>query len=85
MVSVNDVVTLMDKVINDTMVPRNVRNAVNEAKKIILQKNVDLSVRASKAIYEIEKVTDEPNMMPHTRMDLWNILSALEALKTGKR
>jgi uncharacterized protein (UPF0147 family) len=84
MVSVDDVITLMDKVINDTMVPRNVRSAVAEAKKIIQQKG-DLSVRVSKAVYEIEKVSDEPNMMPHTRTDLWNILSALEALKSGKK
>ena len=78
---VNDIIRMMDDFGADSSVPKNVRFAVDEAKKKMRDNSLDLSLRVSDSIYKIEKVTEDPNLMPHARMGLWNILSALESIK----
>lgn len=77
----NDIIKMMDDFEADSSVPKNVRLAVDEAKKKMRDNSLDLSLRVSDSIYKIEKVTEDPNLMAHARMGLWNILSALESLK----
>ncbi len=85
MSSIDEVIEMIDNVIADVMVPKNVKAALEEAKKVIKDESKDISLRVSSAVYLIEKVSDEPNLMPHTRMDIWNILSALESLGENKK
>ena len=80
MSSIKEIVELIDHTISDVMVPKNVRAALEEAKNIILDESKELRLRVSAAVYAIERVSDEPNIMPHTRTEIWNILSALESL-----
>ena len=81
--SIGDVLDLIDDVLNDTTLPKNVRKALEEAKKA-LNESQDISVKVMKAIYLIDEVIEDPNLMPHTRMQLWNVMSALEAVKVKK-
>jgi uncharacterized protein len=78
---VNEIIKMMDDFCNDSSVPKNVRGAVEEARKRMKDETTELGVRVSDSIYKIEKVTEDPNIIPHARMGLWNILSALEAVK----
>ena len=77
----NDIIKMMEDFEADSSVPKNVRFAVDEAKKKMRDNSLDLSLRVSDSIYKIEKVTEDPNLMSHARMGLWNILSALESIK----
>jgi len=77
----NDIIRMMEDFEADSSVPKNVRLAVDEAKRRMKDNSLDLSHRVSDSIYRIEKVTEDPNLMPHARMGLWNILSALESIK----
>jgi uncharacterized protein (UPF0147 family) len=77
----SDIIRMMDDFEADSSVPKNVRLAVDEAKRKMNDNSLDLSLRISDSIYKIEKVTEDPNLMPHARMGLWNILSALESIK----
>ena len=45
-----------------------------------LNGDLDLSVRASKVIHEIEEVSQKNNIESYTRTQLWNIVSLLEKL-----
>ncbi len=70
----------MDEVLEDSSVPKNIRKAVGDAKQR-LQSDDDLVVKVSSAIYSIESITEDVNMPPHARMQIWSIISELEALK----
>ncbi len=75
---VDDIVELMDDVLIDSGVPRNIRNVVQEAKEKILNKEEDLKVSCSAAIYLLEDISNDINMPPHTRTEIWTIISELE-------
>lgn len=80
MSSVEEIISLMDEVLEDSSVPKNIRKAVGDAKQR-LQSDDDLVVKVSSAIYSIESITEDVNMPPHARMQIWSIISELEALK----
>ena len=70
---------LMSGVMEDTAVPRNIRGAVEEAKKAILSATDDVAI--SRAIYLLDDVSNDINLPSHSRTDLWTIISELETLK----
>ena len=70
---------LMDQVIEDRAVPRNIRATVEDAKKA-LQSGAD-GVNVSKAIYLLDDISNDINIPQHSRTEIWGIISALEALK----
>jgi len=78
---VKQIISLMEPVINDLSIPKNVRKAVSDAKGK-LQSEEDLAGKASSAIYLLDEVSNDVNMPMHARAQIWSILSALEALKS---
>ncbi|MEW6295487.1 MAG: UPF0147 family protein [Candidatus Diapherotrites archaeon] len=80
-IDVSNVVELMEIVINDTSVPRNIRRAVEEAREKVKEGKEESSVNISSAIYVLDDISNDINMPSHTRTDIWTIISQLEALK----
>ncbi|MDE1851547.1 MAG: UPF0147 family protein [Candidatus Micrarchaeota archaeon] len=70
----------IDMLLNDNSVPRNVKNALDEAKKA-LEQNSGYSVKASAATYKIDEVSNDINLPPYARTVIWNVLSLLESIK----
>ncbi len=66
--------------LNDNSVPRNVKAALEEAKKALIQGD-GYSVRASTATYKIDEVSNDINLPPYARTVIWNVLSLLESVK----
>ncbi len=80
MASVEEIIKLLDGVIEDSSVPKNIRKAVSDA-KVRLSTDDELIVNVSAAIYSLESVAEDVNMPPHARMQIWSIMSELESLK----
>ena len=80
MANLGEIVELVDGVISDSSVPKNIRRALTEAKDR-LQSEDELTVKVSAAIYLIESVSEDVNMPSHARMQIWSIMSALEGMK----
>ncbi|HIH32825.1 MAG TPA: hypothetical protein HA227_01095 [Candidatus Diapherotrites archaeon] len=74
------VVELMDSVIADNSVPRNIRAAVDEARGKI-ESSEEKGVSITTAIYRLDDISNDINMPSHTRTEIWGIISELEALK----
>lgn len=70
----------IEMLLNDNSVPRNVKTALDEARKA-LDANEGYSVRASNATYKIDEVSNDINLPPYARTVIWNILSLLESIK----
>jgi len=86
MIDVDDrikrILPLMDDLINDDSVPRNVRKAVADARERLNDPNEkDAVMKAGAAIYCLDEVSNDINMPAHARTQVWNILSMLETIK----
>ena len=76
---------LMDQIINDRTVPRNIRNAVQEAKDNFNDEKLgDMEVRISAAVSILDEIINDPNMPMYTRTQVWNVVSLLESLRSKK-
>ena len=72
---------LMDSVIEDTSVPRNIRTRVQEAQDKILNELEKKDIRITTSIYILEDISNDVNMPTHTRTEIWQIISELEAIR----
>ena len=77
---VKDIMELMETVINDPSIPKNIRKNVLEARDR-LAGNEDLAAKVSSAIHSIEEISEDINMPMHARTQIWTIMSALESMK----
>ncbi|MEM0372288.1 MAG: UPF0147 family protein [archaeon] len=77
---IKQICDLMQPVIDDTSVPRNIRKTVEDAKNRICQGG-DVNVNLASAIYSLEDVSNDINMPFHVRTSIWSIVSELERLK----
>jgi len=71
---------LKEQVVQDTVVPRNIRRAAEQAIEVLLDESKEPAVRAADAIAILEEIED-PNMPMHTRTIIWEVLGALEQVK----
>ncbi|MFH1095309.1 MAG: UPF0147 family protein [Candidatus Micrarchaeota archaeon] len=78
---VREIVALMDLIVEDTSVPKNIRKVVDESRSA-LKTNDELSTRLSTAVQSLVGVSEDINMPMHARTQIWTILSALESIKT---
>lgn len=74
---------IMDNVVADNSVPRNIRSAIQEAKTKAMEKckDADKGVSIGTAIYILDDISNDINMPQHTRTEIWQIISELEAVK----
>ncbi|MCD6371107.1 MAG: UPF0147 family protein [Candidatus Aenigmarchaeota archaeon] len=75
------VIKMMEAVINDRTVPRNIRNAVEEAKKEVQREGIEEEVKLATAVQILDEITNDPNMPLYTRTQIWNIVTQLEELR----
>lgn len=76
------ILKLMDELIEDRMVPRNIRAAVEQAKKELIEnEELSMDIRLSSAISILDEIINDPNMPMHARTRIWNIVSMLETVK----
>ena len=73
-------IAMLQMLNEDPMVPRNIRKAVDETMKILLDEKKQISLRASLALSKIDEVASDSNMPMHIRTKVWEIASALEAI-----
>ncbi|MFH1591259.1 MAG: UPF0147 family protein [archaeon] len=77
--TVRQILETLDDLNQDNMVPKNVKSKLGVVKGI-LDNEEEMSIKANRALSELEEVNDDPNLMPHTRTALYHIASMLETL-----
>ncbi len=71
---------LMDIIINDRTVPRNIRAAVKQAKENLEGEGEEV-VKISAAIHTLDEIINDPNMPLYTRTQIWNVVGQLEEIR----
>lgn len=77
-----DIIDVLKDLDEDVSVPRNVKARVQNTIKALTTEG-DSSIKINKALHELEEVSDDTNMQPYTRTQIWNIVSMLEKLNTN--
>ena len=73
------VISMISELVNDTSIPKNIRRALAEANTRLTGEE-EQSVKISAAIYVIESITEDINMPAHARTQIWAVISALETM-----
>ena len=77
------VIPLIEQIINDRTVPRNIRTRCQESVEILKNEDQDVAIRINTVISNMDEVSNDPNIPMYTRTQIWNIVSILESLQKG--
>lgn len=77
MVDIQEVIAALTDLCEDNTAPRNVKLKIEEIKRQLLLDG-DETLKISKALNEIEGISEDSNLQPYTRTQIWNIVSLLE-------
>jgi len=75
------VVQLLEQIVNDRTVPRNIRKGCEECINLLKNENEAKDIRINSVISILDEVTNDPNIPMYTRTQIWNIVSILESLQ----
>ncbi|MAH01729.1 MAG: UPF0147 family protein [Candidatus Woesearchaeota archaeon] len=65
---------------DDATVPKNVRLKIEKVIEV-LKSNMEMSIKVSKVLNELEEIADDVNLQSYTRTQVWDIISTLEKIK----
>lgn len=74
------VTVVIDQLIEDTSVPRNIRRGADDAKQRLLNSDEALDIRVAGAVSILDDLANDPNIPLHGRTIIWNIISGLESI-----
>jgi len=77
----NRVNQILQHIMEDTSVPRNIRRAAEESRDILSKEDEEPTIRASTVISILDEISNDPNIPIHARTLIWNILSELESIR----
>ena len=74
------IIEALTELSEDTTVPRNVRSKIESAIKV-LNEDTELSLKIDKAIQHMDDISNDTNIQPYTRTQIWNVVSLLESVQ----
>lgn len=77
----NETIKMLDDLISDYSVPRNIRKNIQVAKSKLTQNKSSLDVRAASSISSLDELVSDPNTPGHARTALYTIMGKLEILQ----
>ncbi len=76
-----DIIPVIEQVVNDRTVPRNIRTKCEESISILKNEGQDIAIRVNTVISTMDEISNDPNIPMYTRTQIWNIVSLLESLQ----
>jgi len=73
-----DLIEELVAILEDDTIPKNVKLKIEGAIAALQEDAVEESIRANKALQQLDDLSDNPNIPSYVRTQLWNILSQLE-------
>lgn len=72
---------MLDELISDYSIPRNIRKNIQTAKIKLTQKNGNLDIRAATSSSTLDEIVNDPNTPGHARTQIYTIMGKLEILQ----
>lgn len=76
-------VEVLERIMSDDTVPRNIRRSADSVKSTLLNDQDSEAIRAASAISILDEISNDPNIPLHTRTLIWNVASQLETVPVG--
>jgi len=73
-------VEVLERIMSDDAVPRNIRRSAESVKTILMDESVSEAIKAASAISILDEISNAPNIPLHTRTLIWNVASQLETI-----
>lgn len=80
MADLETVILRMEDLKEDSGIPSNVKDTLNQGIDVLQDEEEDLSVRVNTVTSLLDQVSNDPNIAQHTRTEVWNIASDLESV-----
>ncbi len=77
-------IDVLDRIINDDSVPRNIRRTADNMKVVLANEKEPPSVRAAMVISRLDEMGNDPNIPIHTRTLIWGLSSQLETIPVDR-
>ncbi len=71
---------LLEDIMKDRGVPRNIKSSIEESIKILNSKDPE-EEKIATIISILDEASNDPNLSPHARTKIWNMVSVLESFK----
>lgn len=72
-----NVIAALQELEQDPSTTKNVKARIQTTIKVLNEKS-ETSIKVSRALHELEDLTEDANVQSHTRMQIFNIVSLLE-------
>ncbi len=79
-INLTPVSEMIDAIVNDRTVPKNIRAAAEEV-KVAIDGDAAVELKISTAISTLDDIINDSNMPMYTRTQIWNIVSMLEQMR----
>jgi uncharacterized protein (UPF0147 family) len=76
------VIKMLDEILEERGVPKNIKKAVEESKNYLNNDKMQPEVKISAAVHRLDEITNDPNMPIYIRTKIWNIMSILEQIRS---
>lgn len=74
-----DAIEALEDLNSDNTVPKNIKTKIDDIVSA-LKEETELSIRLNRALNDLDEISDNSNIQPYTRTQIWNIVSILEAV-----
>lgn len=81
MASLSDVLELLEIIVDDPSISKNIRSVLREIKAELENCEGDPAIKIDAALQRIEDLGLDPNLPIYARTQIWNLTSLLEAAK----
>lgn len=78
-IELDNVVSSLSEIKDDAAVPKNVRTKI-EFIIITLKDRIEIPIKINKTLNELDEISNDVNLQPYTRTQIWNAISLLEKL-----
>ena len=77
---INEILIIVDELLDDSTIPKNVKFILSEVKNIIQDNGTDI-VKLTEIMYSLQTVSEDVNLPLNAKSDVWLLQSKLEKLK----
>ncbi len=72
----------LEELRTDNTVPKNIKQKIAGIIES-LKDGKELSMKINRALNELDEISDNNNIQPYTRTQIWNVVSLLESLQSS--
>ncbi len=78
--TLNGIIEAMSDLQEDNTLPKNIKSKLQTIGEMLKQETEDQRMVINKALDQLSELSEDVNIQPYTRTQLWNIVSMLESL-----